>query len=65
MGTAKLSLYKLIEGDFTFQCQEILMESASGAAVKVGKLFFRMRMRKPLEQAIKSMRASIFDKTAN
>ena len=28
-------------------------ETASGAKIRIGKLFFRMRMRKPLDQALK------------
>ena len=28
-------------------------ETAAGAKIRIGKLFFRMRMRKPLDQALK------------
>lgn len=28
-------------------------ETATGAKIRIGKLFFRMRMRKPLDQALK------------
>ena len=28
-------------------------ETASGTKIRIGKLFFRMRMRKPLDQALK------------
>jgi len=55
LGTAKLPLLKIIEGDFSFQAQEIIHKSHEEGAqeLRIGKLFFRMRMRQSIENALK------------
>lgn len=52
VGYAKLPLHKIIEGDVSFQAQEIIHETTQGQ-VKVGKIFFQMKMRKTIDQALK------------
>jgi len=46
-------LNKLLERDYSFQAQEIVNEQRDGSKVKIGRLFYRMRMRKDLEEAKK------------
>lgn len=57
LGSAKLPLHKLLDKDYSFQAQEILpqnaIESSGAESQSIGKLFYRMRPRKPLDEAIK------------
>ena len=54
LGTARLPLVKLIDKDYSFQAQEILnVTGPSGEEMRIGKIFYRMRPRKPLDEAIK------------
>ena len=52
IGTARLPLNKLMEKDFSFQAQEILRETPNGT-MRVGKIFYRLKMRKSLDEALK------------
>lgn len=51
LGQAKLPLCKLLQGDYSFQVAEIVHHSEKGE-VTLGKLFYRMRMRKSLDKAL-------------
>ncbi|CDW86689.1 protein fantom [Stylonychia lemnae] len=54
IGTARLVLSKILERDLTFQAQEILYEGGElGSTFSIGKIFYKMRMRKPIDEAIK------------
>ena len=53
LGSAKLPLNKLIEKDFSFQAQEIVHLGQKGEETRIGKIFYRMRPRKPLDEAVK------------
>lgn len=64
IGEAKLPLSVLLEGDTSFQAQEIRHMLPDGRNVHIGKLFYRTRMRKPLAEAMKwlHMRSEVTDK---
>lgn len=54
IGTAKVVLSKLLERDNTFQAQEIIHESGGATdGYSIGKVFFKMRMRKSIEEAMR------------
>jgi len=54
IGSAKLHLLKLLERDYSFQAQEIVHETnKTGSKIAIGRLFYRMRMRKDLNEAIR------------
>jgi len=54
IGSAKLVLSKILERDLTFQAQEIMHDGGElGSTYSIGKIFYKMRMRKPIEEAIK------------
>ena len=58
IGSAKIVLSKVIEKDHTFQAQEIFHEggvgsSELGGGYSIGKIFYKMRMRKSIDEAIK------------
>ena len=53
LGSAKLPLNKLLEKDYSFQAQEIVYIGEGQVEVPIGKVFYRMRPRKPLDEAIK------------
>ena len=53
LGSAKLPLNKLLEQDYSFQAQEIVHIGEGQVEVPIGKVFYRMRPRKPLDEAIK------------
>lgn len=57
VGSAKIILSKLLEKDFTFQAQEILYDPSGNSSEKggfaIGKVFYKMRMRKSVEEALK------------
>ena len=56
IGSARLPLGKLLERDYSFQAQEIVHDmSKSGTKISVGRVFYRMRMRKDLNEAQKWM----------
>jgi hypothetical protein len=51
IGTAKLPLSKLLDKDHSFQAQEIMFEG--GKTFGIGRILFKMRMRKSLDEAVK------------
>jgi hypothetical protein len=54
LGSAKVPLSKLLEKETAFQVCEIVHEGvAGGDAYVLGKIFFKMRMRKPLDEALR------------
>jgi len=55
IGTAQVSLAKLLEKDGSFQAQEILFNptGAAHAGYSIGRVIYKMRMRKPIEEAVK------------
>lgn len=55
IGTARLPLTKLLEKDTSFQAQTIVQETAHGGFLTVGKIFYKMKMRRPLDEALKWM----------
>jgi First C2 domain of RPGR-interacting protein 1 len=52
IGSAKVVLSKLLEKDHSFQAQEIVHDNGNGG-VAIGKIFYKMRMRKSIDEAIK------------
>ena len=53
LGSAKLPLNKLLEKDYSFQAQEIVHIGEGQVEKTIGKVFYRMRPRKTLDEAIK------------
>jgi len=53
LGSARLPLNKLLEKDYSFQAQEILHVGKNNEEMRIGKIFYRMRPRKPLDEAIR------------
>lgn len=55
IGSAKIVLSKLLEKDNSFQAQEIMHEGGPnmGGTYSIGKVFYRMRMRKTIDEALK------------
>eukprot|EP00347_Sterkiella_histriomuscorum_P001912 403370193 len=54
IGSAKLLLSTLLEKDSTFQAQEIMHEGGEmGSTYSLGKIFYKMRMRRPIDEAVK------------
>jgi len=56
LGSAKIVLSKLIDKDSTFQAQEIVFDGGNSSQFSgyvIGKVFFKMRMRKSLEEALR------------
>lgn len=52
IGSAKLPLSQLLEKDYSFQAQEVMHEG-TGRTFGIGRVLYKMRMRKPLDEAIK------------
>lgn len=52
VGSARLPLHKLIEKDVDFQAQEIVDMTERGP-ITVGRIFYQVRMRKPLDEALR------------
>lgn len=63
IGEAHLPLSTLISGEASFQVQEILFKSEdinqNDRQITLGKISYRMRMRKPLDSALKFYRETI------
>ena len=57
LGSAKIPLSRLLDKETSFQVCEIVHEgvasAGSGDQYVLGKIFFKMRMRKPLEEALR------------
>ena len=55
IGSAKIVLSKLLEKDNSFQAMEIMHEGGTnmGGTYSIGKVFYRMRMRKTIDEALK------------
>jgi hypothetical protein len=54
IGTSKFPLSKLLEKDSSFQAQEIMYDGgAMGGSFALGKVFYKMRMRKTIDEALK------------
>ena len=53
LGSAKLPLNKLLDKDHSMQAQEIIYTAENGVQRDIGKIFFMMRPRKSLDEAIK------------
>lgn len=55
LGSAKVPLSRLLDKETSFQVCEIVHEGAAGSDSQyiLGKIFFKMRMRKPLDEALR------------
>ena len=54
IGSAKISLSKLLEKDHSFQAAEIVFDGGDmGATYGIGKVLYKMRMRRSLDEAMK------------
>jgi hypothetical protein len=54
IGSAKIILNKLLEKDHSFQAAEIVFDGGDmGATFAIGKVLYRMRMRKPIDEAVR------------
>lgn len=57
IGSAKVILSKLLDKETSFQVQEILYEGGASSDIAngylIGKIFYKMRMRKSLDEALK------------
>ena len=53
IGEAKLPLIVLLQNDQSFQAQEITCTLDSGKIINIGKVFYRARMRRSLNEAMK------------
>jgi len=53
LGRAKFPLSKLLEKDSSFQAAEIVYEDGIGSQFAIGRILYRMRMRKPIDEALK------------
>ena len=64
IGEAKLPLQILLHGDTSDQAAQILHTQADGRTSYLGKLFYRARMRKPIQEAMKwlNMKQDVTDK---
>ena len=53
LGSAKLPLSKLLDKDHSMQSQEIIYTAENGVTRNIGAIFYMMRPRKTLDEAIK------------
>lgn len=59
IGASKLPLASLLQKDHSFQAQEIVFEPSPGSPMHmggsftIGKILYRMRMRKTIDEALK------------